>query len=251
MRFDTHQVRVYLMNRLLSAGMVLDAWDDGTDLIMAMLRTGVAVTIHLIESRISLAEVKSVLTQNHAAGFHTMFIFWCDMLLPREGDEYPMDDWMAGLMPLYGDVLYGYEVFHGSVYVFPVYFDGIGGVRTIRYGDDINISGIGGRTVNSAGPYLTGMWRVAGFNMAPGTKQTRGEAQAEVENEEVSAGVASLSAYYAILELEYSADKDAIKVAYRRMARKYHPDMNKAPDAAEHMKRVNIAYYHIMQQLAD
>ena len=31
-------------------------------------------------------------------------------------------------------------------------------------------------------------------------------------------------------------------MAYRRLAAKYHPDVNEAPDAAEKMKQINAAY---------
>src|SRR5690606_39928167 len=39
-----------------------------------------------------------------------------------------------------------------------------------------------------------------------------------------------------------SATADEIKEAYRRLARQYHPDVNKAPDAAEKFKEATEAY---------
>lgn len=38
------------------------------------------------------------------------------------------------------------------------------------------------------------------------------------------------------------ATQDQIKRAYRQKAKEYHPDINKAPEAAEMMKKVNVAY---------
>lgn len=48
--------------------------------------------------------------------------------------------------------------------------------------------------------------------------------------------------YYKTLGVDKNASEDEIKSAYRKMAKKYHPDLNKAPDAAEQFKKVNEAY---------
>lgn len=48
--------------------------------------------------------------------------------------------------------------------------------------------------------------------------------------------------YYEILGVSRDADKDDIKRAYRRLARKYHPDVNKEEGAEERFKEINRAY---------
>jgi curved DNA-binding protein len=49
--------------------------------------------------------------------------------------------------------------------------------------------------------------------------------------------------YYSILGVSKGADAEAIKKAYRKLARKYHPDMNPGDKAAEaRFKEVNEAY---------
>ncbi|MCR9090383.1 DnaJ C-terminal domain-containing protein [Algiphilus sp.] len=48
--------------------------------------------------------------------------------------------------------------------------------------------------------------------------------------------------YYKILEVEKNASADEIKRAYRRLARKYHPDRNKEEDAETRFKEINEAY---------
>jgi molecular chaperone DnaJ len=48
--------------------------------------------------------------------------------------------------------------------------------------------------------------------------------------------------YYQILGISRDADKEEIKRAYRRLARKYHPDVNKESGAEERFKEINRAY---------
>ncbi|MBH3427581.1 MAG: curved DNA-binding protein [Pseudomonas sp.] len=48
--------------------------------------------------------------------------------------------------------------------------------------------------------------------------------------------------YYKILGVEPTADEKAIKTAYRKLARKYHPDVSKERDAEEKFKEVNEAH---------
>lgn len=48
--------------------------------------------------------------------------------------------------------------------------------------------------------------------------------------------------YYEVLGVPPGADADVIKSAYRRLARKYHPDVSKEPDAEDKFKAVNEAY---------
>ncbi|MGA0201150.1 MAG: DnaJ domain-containing protein, partial [Prochlorotrichaceae cyanobacterium] len=48
--------------------------------------------------------------------------------------------------------------------------------------------------------------------------------------------------YYEILGVQRDADKEDIKRAYRRLARKYHPDVNREAGAEETFKEINRAY---------
>ena len=48
--------------------------------------------------------------------------------------------------------------------------------------------------------------------------------------------------YYEVLGVGRDASQEEIRKAYRKLARKYHPDVNKSPDAEEKFKEVKEAY---------
>ncbi len=48
--------------------------------------------------------------------------------------------------------------------------------------------------------------------------------------------------YYKILQVDPEAEPEVVTAAYRRLAAKYHPDVNRASDAEERMRALNQAY---------
>lgn len=48
--------------------------------------------------------------------------------------------------------------------------------------------------------------------------------------------------YYEILGVDKNATPEEIKSAYRKLAKQYHPDVNKSPDATQKFKDINEAY---------
>lgn len=54
---------------------------------------------------------------------------------------------------------------------------------------------------------------------------------------------------YGLLGVSRAADERAIKKAFRKMAKRWHPDVSQEPDAPEMMKRINDAYQVLGDQL--
>src|SRR5918995_4231730 len=48
--------------------------------------------------------------------------------------------------------------------------------------------------------------------------------------------------YYEVLGVARGASSDEVKRAYRQLARKYHPDVNREPDAESRFKEITEAY---------
>ena len=57
--------------------------------------------------------------------------------------------------------------------------------------------------------------------------------------------------YYDILEIEEDADSNSIKKAYKKLAKKFHPDLN--PDnvelSEEKFKQINEAYHILIHRV--
>jgi len=62
--------------------------------------------------------------------------------------------------------------------------------------------------------------------------------------------ISSKKDYLSILCLSYEFDNDELKKAFRREARKWHPDLNKNDrNAEDQFKLVNEAYEYLMKKL--
>lgn len=246
MRFDVHKVRTYLINQLNEAtDTVASIQHDGTDIIILQLYTGESVVIHLVERLMPINEIRDTLNENTAAGLHTIFVLWSDMLLPHEDQYHLAEDWMEVLLTLYQGKIYGYDSYGPYASVFPAYFEkaSSGLEYYVTYGDAIKASHLRCDQIHIETRYLTGTWRVADFSgeAARSSGQQRANGSLNFRRH-------SLAEYFALLEISPNADRDAVRQAYRQLARLHHPDISSAPDSTNRMQEINEAYQRIMEQ---
>lgn len=243
MRYETIYASQFLVNRLEYARVVEDIRDDG-DIIQLDLNTGQKVMLLLIERVATVGDVRHYYAENTAKGIHTLMLMWVDVFLPLDGDDYVPDDWMQILLSLHGGKIYGYEVAGRDAFFFPVYMQGRNLKRKVHYGTIVNYAAIAGKTVNTLNPYMPGKWHVADFeNTEQGYRQYSASDKGTLAD--------PLLVHFDVLGLARNADIEAVKRAYRTLARLYHPDLNDGDDSDERMKRINFAYTKIMKELED
>ena len=240
MRINLNIANSYLVYELEISGAMARLRHDGGDLVLIELPTGESVAIHLVERDIDLGEVKNVLTRNTKADIYTLFMLWCDMLLPEDGHRYRPYDWMAALLAAYGDRIYAYDLYEERVSFFPVFFEAlpIGLERLIHYEPNVDFARLRGETIHVGGPHLQGVFRVAAFDTFP-----RQDGQTTL-----SADRNPIQAFYDVLGLTHSASADDVRRAYRQLALANHPDVNRTPEATVRMQQINTAYAVIMGQ---
>lgn len=241
MRFETISASQFLVSRLDYADVVRDIRDEG-DIILVDLQSGQKIMLLLAERIMNLSEIQHYFGKNTKDGIHTLFLLWVDMLLPPDGSEYVLDNWMSVLLNLHQGKIYGYEVAGKDAFFFPVHMQGRTNKRKVRFGNILNYAAIGGMRVSTLNPYLPGEWLVGHFdNMEQSYRRYNTERAAVKANQ--------IWAYYDVLGLAYDADLETLKRAYRILARLYHPDVNEDSDSDERMKQINAAYQKITKHL--
>lgn len=247
MRYFTYGVGAALVIELEIAGAVDEIVHDGRDLIHLRLITGEHLMVYLIDSSIPLYEIKNILQKNTEAGYYTLFILWCDMLLPDAGARIQLQDWHTGLLTAHGGRIYAYKIDLEELFVFPVYFDPIPYMREhrVRYGETVNLGGLICNTVHTRLNGLSGSWRVASFG---GDPETYYRQRARIAHHPLPE---ALRACYSLLEIQPGADRAAIRQAYRQLARRCHPDLNPDSGSTRRMQEINRAYNQIIEALGD
>jgi hypothetical protein len=233
-RFDTYNASAHLVRQIEQSGTAA-VIHDGGDNVLVRLDTGQQISIYLIETIMPLYEIRMTLVENGVNGIHTLFIPWAAMFLPEEGDLFQTDEWLIGLLQLYDNKIYAFDVYGKDIRIFPVHFHARNTHHTVTYGDDVDVTRLGCDVVEVNYPLpLRGSWWVADF----AHEQRAPHPQA-----------AAPPTPWEILGLSRESEREYVKQVYRRLARQYHPDINDSTDATVRMQELNDAYRAVLLEL--
>jgi hypothetical protein len=267
MRLDSNYVRLHIVEELESTPFAEVRYDD-FDIIVVDLPDGKAAAICLMEREMPVHELLGIYRTNQRDGLHTVFILWCEMNLPNHLDIFEPSPTLKALHALHHQKIYAYKTVGDEVYIFPVTFErvGHGPERLVRHGGLIDVKDLGCATIKITGGEVEGTWAMADFTPGRGQENTqrvyrarweqeaRRQKQQEQGKEEgyrEPEPARALLYHYTVLGVAIDADWDEVKTAYRKLARKYHPDLNTAPGAKDRMQQINAAYRHLMRHYDD
>lgn len=80
----------------------LEVTDDGGDIIHIAFEDGAETRLYLIEDAMEVYEVSGIVNANSDKGIYSVFVLWCDMLVPHDGLRCRPDPWLAALLALGG-----------------------------------------------------------------------------------------------------------------------------------------------------
>jgi len=246
MRLDTYSFRNNLIKDLESRRTGAAVQLDDGDIILVRLRSGEMVEIHIIERPIELEEIAETFRRNHAATIHTLYFLWCDLLIPDHDHVFAPEPWLMTLHTLYNQKIYGYKVSGFESWVYPVHFEQVKKrERRMVYGTPINIYELGCAVNHVQVKGLAGEWLIADFQDTPVNGSYK-RTYRTTEDRQDKPPIHALQDFYDTLEIPVEADAAAVRKAYRKLARLFHPDLNQNPAATELMQQINEAYDKII-----
>ncbi len=189
------------------------------------------IVIYLLAGELSTGFIKKTLNANTRADLHTLYILSFD-LITGDGKTPLMSDGLRLLLQAYGGKVYAYTTVRDAVVIFPVVVEQS---RIIR-NQPVRLADLSGDFAAIESDYIMGVRNVAGFNPP---REQKVYVERPIEN--------PLQIFYDLLGVSTDASLDDIKRAYRRKARKHHPDTDKTPGATERMQQINDAYARILE----
>ena len=226
------------------------------------------VVIYFVDAPLSNHNIKQALRDNTMRGIFSLFVLDVDML-PAHQENTNLHPFVQTMQTLFHGKVYVYGENKDSVTVFPVQLrsesDGNSPNKTAVYGNAIDPQELSCGHVETSFP-LQGFWGTVNFisqveyeipqynnrnrtyseNARNNGSRKRRTAEQEAFDRLQNGGVRK--EHYALLGLALNATEIQVRSAYRRMARRYHPDLNPSPEAKTRMQEINLAYKELMRQ---
>lgn len=216
--------------------------------VLVRTAQGDSIIIYLLATLDSPQPPVVLLEHNSAAHRHSLFVINGELLTVESFGGHSL---LLILYRLYRGKLYAYKLLEDMLYILPVYLEWTaeGKPRAIRYGMPVDLARIKCRWVEHGVSGRQVRWAIAEFEGQqfehPNLKAERFARQNKALT---SRQREILKHFYLALGLTPLAGEDDIRRAYRRLAKRYHPDSNPSSGAKARMQAINEAYRYLMKQ---
>jgi hypothetical protein len=245
--------------------------------VIAFSWSGVRLHIHLIDQPVKLRALKKTLQSATERGINTLFLLDARLLV-ADGERFDPKDWLLAIHALTGERIYAYRLTKRGVELIQAHFQPIIGLKAYKmwYGPAVPFTRM--RFFRNSVKYrhLKGDWLTADFDTPNfwqntdyryfqkrhddtrkrqrNTKWQEWSGYQTWQNADGKNGRPLqnplqdyLSECYAILGVEISADQEAVKCAFRKLAIGLHPDTSDLPEdeAQARFHELNAAYEYI------
>lgn len=207
--------------------------------------------VYILDKNIKSRNIKSTLKQNTNASVGTLFILNM-ALLPADGETSKLQDWQNDLRVMNGGSIYAYGMVEDEMKIIQVNFSETmhQHVYDCWHTTDFPLDTVSVRrrefSTNIKGTWYVG--DIASPQFKRRINQERASQRFHYRTKKTTpvdvAPVDQLNAAYLTLQIEVSAGQDAVKEAFRKMAREYHPDVSEhdKEEAEQRFKEIKSAY---------
>ena len=210
--------------------------------------------IYIVERAPKTRTIRAILKQNTSASIGTLFLVAAD-LLPGDGYCGKLHEWQDNLRSLHLGAVYAFERTQAGVNLLQINIDETAQRNQfiVWHTRDFPCDAVSTRRRDIQSG-LRGSW-IIGDIASPRFKRRIDEERARQRFhyqtrrrlDVDSAGGEPINAAYLALEIEVGAGQDAVKEAFRKLAREYHPDVSAHDkgEAERRFKEVQSAYQRI------
>ena len=207
--------------------------------------------IYIFDKVLKSRTIKNTLKQNTNASVGTLFIVNKD-LLPNDGETTKLQDWQNDLRVMNAGSIYAYGLVEDELSIIQVNFSETMHQQVFDcwHTMDFPLDTVSVRrrefTTNIKGTWFIG--DIASPQFKRRINAERASQRFHYRTKKTTpldiAPVDQLNAAYLTLQIEVSAGQEAVKEAFRKMAREYHPDVSEHDkvEAEQRFKEIKSAY---------